>query len=211
MCASMACFAAARPPVQWNTDKRSLASLGLDFRGERVRLVDRPRLPVPVYRRRRPALGLANGVPLPWAPDARTSQGGPWGYIERKDAWAVLRGEVDVTDRITFYAAAGARDNRDQYQLPRTLTITNVNGNGTASPAQPQFLLPEPDRHGRHPRPRRHRHRWPRVQRQRHSRAADLRRRRTFGPGYATNIYSPTYIPFPNLPTPQANFRASPI
>ena len=191
--------------VQWNTDKRSLASLGLDFRGERVRLATDLGYQYQYVGGPIPALGLDDGVALPWAPGARTSQGGPWGYIERRDAWAVLRGEFDITDRITAYVAAGARDNRDQFQLPRRLTVTNVNGNGTAGLGNLSFYF------------------------QNFTGTAGIRGLAdtgiighefnvnasavqqifgvggSFGTPYDTNIYSPTYVPFPNLPTPQAN------
>ena len=201
-------FRAGETPVQWNTDKRSLASLGLDFRGERVRLATDLGYQYQYVGGPIPALGLDDGVALPWAPGARTNQGGPWGYIERKDAWAVVRGEVDITERITLYAAAGARDNRDQYQLPRRLTVTNVNGNGTAGLGNLSFYF------------------------QNFTGTAGIRGladtgiighefnvnasavQQNFGVGgsfgtpYATNIYSPTYVPFPNLPTPQANISS---
>jgi iron complex outermembrane recepter protein len=198
-------FRGGETPVQWNTDKRALATLGLDFRGEHVRVAADLGYQDQFVGGAIPALGLDTGVPLPAAPNARTSQGGPWGYISRKDAWAVLHGEVDVTERITLYAAAGARDNRDQYQLPRRFTITDVNGDATASVGYLSFYF------------------------QNLTATAGVRGLAetgiighefnlnatavqqifgvggSFGNGYTTNIYSPTYAPFPNLATPQAN------
>ena len=201
-------FRGGETPVQWTSDERSLASLGLDFRGERVRLAADLGYQYQYVGGALPEIGLATGVPLPWASNARTNQGGPWGRLERKDAWAILRGEVDVTDRITLYAAAGARDERNVDEVVRNFSITDVNGNATAAPQNFSFyyqnLVGTAGVRG----------------------IADtglinhefnlngtavqqiLGAGYSFGQNYATNIYNPTYVPSPNLPTPAANLSS---
>lgn len=201
-------FRAGETPVQWTTDKRSLASLGLDYRGERVRLAADLGYQYQYVGGALPEIGLATGVPLPWAWNSRTNQGGPWGYLERKDAWAVLRGEFDVTERITLYAAAGARDERNVDQVVRNFSITGVNGDATAAPQNLSFYY------------------------QNYTATAGVRgiadtgiinhefnvnatavkqilgAGYSFGQNYATNIYNPTYLPSPDLPTPAANLSS---
>ncbi|WP_421999626.1 TonB-dependent siderophore receptor [Reyranella sp.] len=201
-------FRGGETPVQWNTNKRTLTTLGLDFRGERVRVSSDLGYQYQFVGGALPELALAPGVPLPAAPDARTSQGGAWGYIARKDAWAVVNGEVDLTDRITLYASGGVRDNRDEYQLPRSVRISNIDGSATASIGNLSYYfqnlvgtagirgLVDTGIIG---------HEF-------NVNATAIQQifgvGFAFGTGYATNIYSPSYIPSPNIPTPQANISS---
>ncbi|TAJ88486.1 MAG: TonB-dependent siderophore receptor [Reyranella sp.] len=121
-------FRAGQTAIEETTDKRGLGVLGLDFRGERVRLSADFGYQYQYIGGVIPQLGLADGIPLPWAPNARTNQGQPWSYQERNDLFGVVRGEVDLTERITAYAAFGAHDYRatglDDYRV----TVTNFNG-----------------------------------------------------------------------------------
>jgi len=121
-------FRAGQTAVEDNPDKRGLGVLGLDFRGERVRLSGDFGYQYQYIGGVIPQLGLADGIPLPWAPNARKNQGQPWSYQERNDLFGVVRGEVDLTERITAYAAFGAHDYRatglDDYRV----TVTNFDG-----------------------------------------------------------------------------------
>jgi iron complex outermembrane receptor protein len=195
--------------VEWNSNKRTLGILGLDFRGERVRLAADLAYQFQYIGGALPELGLALSVPLPYAPDARKSQGGPWGYAQRKDAWAVLRGEVDLAENITFYANAGVRDHRDQYALTRGLSISNFNGNATANVGNLSFYFQNLTADG-----------GIRGKAEtgpiRHEFALNATTvRQEYGVGfvggaaYQTNIYNPTYISAPtNLPTPMATLSS---
>jgi iron complex outermembrane receptor protein len=130
-------FRAGDTPIQWNTDQRALAVLGLDFRGERVRLAADFGYQYQYGGGAIPYLGVANGVPLPWAPNVRNNPGAqPWNYVERRDLFAVARAEVDLTERITAYAAFGVHDNRFERMVGTiALTASNVAGNATATPS----------------------------------------------------------------------------
>jgi iron complex outermembrane receptor protein len=127
-------FRAGETDVAWNTDKRALAAISLDFRGERVRLAADLGYQAQYVGGVVPFLGLANGVPLPWAPDARKNPGQPWGYTDRKDLFGVVRGEVDITERITAYASFGAHDARFDQMAAATVIASNVFGAATATP-----------------------------------------------------------------------------
>ena len=121
--------------VNWNTDQLGLAVLGLDFRGERVRLAadlgyqDQYVGGVISY------LGLAPGVPLPWAPYATTNPGQPWGNYRKKDLFGVVRAEVDLAENVTAYATFGAHDFR--YNLLASAIVTATSFNGTATSQAP--------------------------------------------------------------------------
>lgn len=90
-------------------DKRiSLASLGLDWRGERMRVS------ADLYQSKDRTEGmtrgltLAPGLPLPKPPKKPdVSWNPPWAFYDTTDKGAMLRGEFDLTDQLTAYASAG--------------------------------------------------------------------------------------------------------
>jgi iron complex outermembrane receptor protein len=129
-------FRAGNTAVQWNTNQRALAALGLDYRGDRIRLSADMGYQYQYIGGAIPYLGVTAAAGLPWAPTASGLYGQqPWNYYERKDLFGVLRGEVDITERITGYAVLGARDfRRSALYGGSTLTINSANGNATTSP-----------------------------------------------------------------------------
>ncbi|WP_421997914.1 TonB-dependent siderophore receptor [Reyranella sp.] len=199
-------FRAGETAVANNTDERALGVLGLDFRGEHVRLSADLGYQYQYIGGQISYLSLAAGVPLPWAPNARTNQGQPWNYMARKDLFGVIRAEVDLTERITAYAAFGAHDNRLLGLYSITNTITNVNGAATATaPVNRSWYTTELTADG------------------------GVRALTDTGPighefaltattyeyvvgngsvpaaAFATNIYNPTIVAQPNLPMPASN------
>ncbi len=93
--------------VKTQDRRATLASLGLDWRGERVRLS------ADLYRSEDHANGmtrgitLAPGLPLPRPPSPDVTWNPPWAFYDSTDKGAMLRAEVDVTDNVTAYAAGG--------------------------------------------------------------------------------------------------------
>ena len=200
-------FRAGQTELQYNSDQRALAVLGLDFRGERVRLSADVGYQYQYIGGATPYLGLAANVPLPWAPNVRTNPTAqPWGYNERKDLFGVARAEVDLADGVTAYAAVGGHDNRYAGKYSALSTITSFYGAATAlapenSSYYSSFFTAD----------------------------AGLRAVATTGPighelaltattysaangsgfvnapAFATNIYNPTVIAPPNLATPASN------
>jgi iron complex outermembrane receptor protein len=81
-----------------------------------------------------PFVALSANVPLPWAPDARKNIGQPWGYSSRRDLFGVLRGELDITERITAYAAVGGHDSRIDQLAGFTVVASNFNGSAASTP-----------------------------------------------------------------------------
>ncbi len=191
--------------VQNNTDRRGLAVLGLDFRGDHVRVSADIGYQNQFITGVVPYLGLATNVPLPWAPNVRTNQGQSWSNSERKDLFVAVRGEVDMTDNVTAYAAFGAHDNRSGYWANGGVTITNVNGTGTTTPTNFSqyytYLTAEAGvRALATTGPIGH-----------EFAASATMLEQTFGTGvvqgrpFATNIYAPSYVAPISVPTPAAN------
>lgn len=85
----------------------SLFSLGLDYRSADWRLsadvgyqdhhLDQPR----------PSVTPSGGIPS--APNASKNYAQPWTYSDEKQTFGTVRGEVDVNDRVTVWAAGGMR------------------------------------------------------------------------------------------------------
>ena len=81
----------------------------------------------------RPIIRLAPGIDVPKPPEADYNYGQPWTYTELRDIYSIGRVEVDLSDEIMIYAAAGFRDGAEEGEYS-TLTITNAaTGAGTGS------------------------------------------------------------------------------
>ncbi|MFZ5781179.1 MAG: TonB-dependent siderophore receptor [Pseudomonadota bacterium] len=203
-------FRAGQTAVDGNSDQRALAVLGLDFRGEHARLSADLGYQYQYIGGMIPYIGLANGVPLPWAPDARKNWGQPWGNIDRKDLFGVIRGEVDLTDRITGFASFGAHDWRlGILSGGPIVTVNNLAGNATATPGNIsqyyQFLTAEAGFRGFvDTGPIGHEFALVGTIFELATGIASVN-----GTPYATNVYSPNIIARPNIPTGAANKTAT--
>ena len=127
-------YRAGQTAVDRNADTTGLGVLGLDFRGDRVRLSAdmgyeyRYISGLVVYP------SISAGIPVPGAPNASSNFGQPWAYSERKDVFGVVRGEVDLAENVTAYAAFGAHDSRTRSLESGSPTILGVNGNIAQTP-----------------------------------------------------------------------------
>lgn len=113
--------------------KLGLGELGLDFRGEQLRLSadlghQERNVDAPLER-----VSLAGGLAIPGAPAANKNFAQPWTYANTRDTHLVLRGEYDLTPEVTAYAAAGARRGRYDF-LTHSVRVTNAQGNFTVQP-----------------------------------------------------------------------------
>lgn len=73
----------------------------------------------------RPTVRLAAGIPVPAAPNANANYGQPWTFTKLRDIYLLARAELDLTDDIMAYAAAGMRDGAESGDYS-TLTVTNA-------------------------------------------------------------------------------------
>lgn len=127
-------FHTGNTAIARNSEDLALASLGLDFRGDRVRISGDFGYQ---YQRIDGITGMpfiAAGVAVPSAPPASGNFGQPWGFVERQDFFGMVRAEIDVTDNITGYIAYGMLDNRTSVLSGGYPTIVNQNGNFTSRP-----------------------------------------------------------------------------
>ncbi|NRA83550.1 MAG: TonB-dependent siderophore receptor [Gammaproteobacteria bacterium] len=93
-----------------NTQEKEskLGSIALDWRGERARLS------ADIYHTIEHVVGptrgitLAAGVAIPKAPDPETLLNPSWAFYETQTDGVITRGEFDVNDQLTVYAALGA-------------------------------------------------------------------------------------------------------
>jgi iron complex outermembrane receptor protein len=187
--------------VQFNSDQRALGILGLDYRGERVRVSADLGYQYQRINGVISYLGVNPGVPLPTAPDASKNRGQPWAYNERKAQFGVIRGEVDVTENVTAYAAFGGSDNRLTGFSGFQVNATNANGNaiGTilyTNPDQTRSLSGEAGVRARiNTGPIDHEVAFTATRL-----AIEAGGNSAVGTPFATNFYNPAIIPRPNPP-----------
>jgi iron complex outermembrane recepter protein len=127
-------FRAGNTAIDRNAEQLGLASLGLDFRGDRVRISADFGYQYQLVTGLTAMPFMAAGIAIPSAPPARGNFGQPWGFVERKDLFGMVRAEIDLTDNITGYAAYGMLDDRAHTLSGGYPTIVNQNGNFTSQP-----------------------------------------------------------------------------
>jgi iron complex outermembrane receptor protein len=203
-------FRAGSTAVQYNSDQRALAVLGLDFRGENVRLSSDLGYQYQYIGGVIPDLGVNPGVALPWAPNAASNWGQPWGFKETKDLFGVVRGEIDLTEHVTAYAALGAHDSRFTGFYSGQVIATDFYGTATSRapfnfPQYRTYLTVDAGLRGFvNTGPIDHEFALTGTALENNNGG-----NATQGVAFATNIYNPTIIAAPNLATPAANKTSS--
>jgi iron complex outermembrane receptor protein len=101
--------------VEGQARELNVIGLGLDRRGDRARFsadigwqdhrIDAPR----------PTVTPAGAIPAPPAADGNFAQ--PWTYTDEEQLFGVARGEFDLTDAVSAWAAFGGREGREQNVL----------------------------------------------------------------------------------------------
>ncbi len=112
---------------------REMAVLGLDFRGERLRLstdighterdTDAPQERVQV----------AAAAPVPSANDVRRNYAQSWSKARTKDTFGTFNAEYDLSDSVMLYGGFGARKSNHDF-LRHAVSVTNAAGNFSVSP-----------------------------------------------------------------------------
>lgn len=98
--------------VDDQSQRAGSASLGLDYRGERVRLsADVGYNDVNTDAPTRVVYTDNEKFQIPRAPKNTESLGQPWYSAKSRDTYALVQGEVDLNSNWTAYAAAGGRKN----------------------------------------------------------------------------------------------------
>ena len=205
-------FRAGQTDVQWNSDERALAAMGLDFRGERVRFSADAGYQYRYTGGVLGFIGLADGVPLPWAPNIRSNPAGqPWSFSEHKDLFGTFRAEVDVIDGVTAYAAIGAHDWRMNNLIAFGVNITDSGGDATgfAPNAQSYWRMFRTAEGGvrafANTGPIGHEIAFTATSYNQVGGAASVQQ----GTNFVTNIYNPTVIAPPSFTTPVSNMNST--
>lgn len=123
-------------PVDDQKKRAQLASLGLDWRGERVRisadLYDTDERIDGVTR----GINLAPGIGVPKPPKPETLLNPDWAYVKNQDRGAMIRGEFDVTDKLMAYAAIGTSRSEYTYSGAMSAQVFNDAGDFRTSMGQ---------------------------------------------------------------------------
>ena len=112
---------------------REMAVLGLDFRGERLRLstdighterdTDAPQERVQV----------AAAAPVPSANDVRRNYAQSWSKASTNDTFGTVNAEYDLSDNVMLYGGVGARKSNHDF-LRHAVSVTNAAGDFVVSP-----------------------------------------------------------------------------
>lgn len=103
-------------------------TLGLDYRGDRVRLSMDYGYQEINTDRANSTISAANGVAIADIPNANKSYASPWNKVELRDSYGMLRGEFDITSDLSIYAAGG-KSHTDWKQILDFGTAMQPNGN----------------------------------------------------------------------------------
>ncbi len=123
-------------PVRPTSTEVGSAALNLDYRGERVRIsADFVHQWSKGSPQNYQTLSIGSVGIIPKAPDAGRSLNPSWTSHEEKTTLAMVRGEVDITDNVTAYAAIGKQKWHYPATGPGFLTLLDASGTFGASGA----------------------------------------------------------------------------
>lgn len=111
-----------------------LASLGLDYHGDRLRLSLDAGYQDTLIRGVAPYLYVPDGQAIPKAPYARNNQSPSWTRFGNHDTFGVLHGEYDLNDNVTVHASVGGHQNRQSDIEIGTPMLLNDRGDTESTP-----------------------------------------------------------------------------
>ncbi|GEC17487.1 TonB-dependent receptor [Nitrobacter winogradskyi] len=94
-------------PILNNSRETRVTAFGFDYRGETVRLSLDLGYQNQIMRGVREIIYLDSGVPIPRPPRNTANWGQPWQSYNSEHKYATTRGEWDINDSVTAYAAVG--------------------------------------------------------------------------------------------------------
>jgi iron complex outermembrane receptor protein len=120
--------------------EQGVAALNVDYRGEHVRLsadvgYQKDDITATMRFIRTNALTSA-----PAAPDASKSLAPSWAYEKSESFYAMARGEIDLTENVTAYAAIGIL-NFENDRILANSAITNINGDYSFTPFRQRTFI----------------------------------------------------------------------
>lgn len=112
---------------------REMAVLGLDFRGERLRLstdLGRTERDTDAPQER---VQVGANAKVPNANDVRHNYAQPWSKASTNDTFGTVNGEFDVSDSVMLYGGVGARKSNHDF-LRHAVAVTNDRGDFSVQP-----------------------------------------------------------------------------
>ncbi len=112
---------------------REMAVLGLDFRGERLRLstdIGRTERDTDAPQER---VQVGPNAKVPNANDVRHNYAQPWSKASTNDTFGTVNGEFDVSDSVMLYGGVGARKSNHEF-LRHAVAVTNDAGDFNVQP-----------------------------------------------------------------------------
>ncbi|MES2007683.1 MAG: TonB-dependent receptor [Pseudomonadota bacterium] len=119
--------------------KTRFASLGLDWRGERARVSADLYTSDDRVNGVTRGINLAPGVAVPKPPRPETLLNPDWSFVNTKDKGAIVRGEFDVSEQLTAYAAIGTSRTNYKYNGTMSAQVLNAAGDVRHSMGQLAF------------------------------------------------------------------------
>ena len=112
---------------------REMAVLGLDFRGERLRLSTDIGHTERITDAPQERVQVGPKAKVPDANDVRHNYAEPWSRAHTKDTFGAVNAEYDVNDSVMVYGAAGARKSNHDF-LRHAVSVTNDAGDFNVQP-----------------------------------------------------------------------------
>ncbi|WP_112196094.1 TonB-dependent receptor [Pseudomonas sp. LG1E9] len=112
---------------------REMAVLGLDFRGERLRLstdIGRTERDTDAPQER---VQVAVAAPVPSANDVRRNYAQSWSKARTKDTFGTVNAEYDLSDSVMLYGGVGARKSNHEF-LRHAVSVSNAAGDFRVQP-----------------------------------------------------------------------------
>lgn len=112
---------------------REMAVLGLDFRGERLRLstdIGRTERDTDAPQER---VQVGPNAKVPSANDVRHNYAQPWSKASTNDTFGTVNGEFDLSDNLMLYGGVGARKSNHDF-LRHAVSVTNNAGDFSVQP-----------------------------------------------------------------------------
>lgn len=117
-----------------------LLALGADWRGDRARLSADLYYSKDLVDGVNRGIGLAPGIDVPRPPSPETLLSPTWTFARTEDVAAILRGEVDIADNMTAYAAYGVSRTEFDAMAASPYEVFNAAGDFRTNVAHQRFI-----------------------------------------------------------------------
>jgi iron complex outermembrane recepter protein len=110
-----------------------LVSLGLDWRGEKLRLSADLGYQDNKLRETRTNVTITGLASVPRAPSNKNNWAQPWTFSNERDTFGTVRGEYDLSNNVSAYFAGGFRETKEVNSLANLTLTDSATGAGNMS------------------------------------------------------------------------------